>query len=317
MKEELLFRYLYGQTTEEENKQVLVWLDADPVNHVTELNRLHYMCTAIDYYQPQPPANSSSEIPKRRSFRKVGLYIAGAAASVILLFGIWHLGNQNTYSSISNRVTTLETPAGQYLKITLEDGTNVWLNAGTKLEYPPVFEKNTRNVKLSGEALFEVQPNANRPFIVETFTSKIEVLGTTFSVFADKEYNRFSTTLVEGKVKVTNLQNPKEIFFMQPYDVVSLNGTALYKTRTKHFSDLCWRDGLIHIEKIPFDELMKKFEKAYDVKIIINREMLPEINVMRGEIRISDGIENALQILQHIADFTYVRDEKNNMIEIR
>lgn len=314
MKDELLYRYLYGRTTEAENAQVLAWLDADP-NRIAELNRIHYVCSAVDYFSPRPAATVKSA--KRGSLRRIARYTATAAASVVLLLGAWHLGNRNTFLKVSSRITTLEIPAGQHLKVTLEDGTDVWLNAGSKLEYPPVFEKNIRHVRICGEALFEVEHDADRPFVVETFASKIEVLGTRFNVLADKQRNQFSTTLVEGHVKITSLRNPSETFYMEPYDVVSLVGGSLYKTHTANFKDLCWTEGLIHIKKMPFDELMARFEKAYDVKILIERSSLPEIRVMSGEIRVSDGIDYAMHVLQQVADFTYVRDEKNNVIVIR
>ncbi|MEG2061979.1 MAG: FecR domain-containing protein [Alistipes sp.] len=317
MKEELLYRYLNGQATEQEKEEILAWLDADPEKHVQEMNRIHYICTALDQYQPQESASVPASTSRRSTLRKIGWYASSAAASILLLFGVWHLGNQNTYRAISQRMTTLEIPTGQRLKITLEDGTKVWLNAGAKLEYPPVFEKEIRNVKISGEALFEVAPNAQRPFVVETFASKIEVLGTKFNVFADQELNQFTTTLVEGRVQVTNLQHPSDAIVMQPHDVVSLINGRLSKSQCSSFADLCWTEGLIHIKKMPFNELMRRFEKAYDVKVVIDRVGLPDINVMSGEVRISDGIDYALHILQQVSDFTYVRDEKTNNIVIK
>lgn len=317
MKEELLYRYLYGQTTESENKRILKWLDADPVKHTAKLSKLHYICTAVDHYQSNLLAISTQEKKKRWQIRTIGRYAVGVVASVLILIGTWHLANQSTYNKVTNRLTTLEVPVGQYFKIVLEDGTNVWLNSESTLEYPPVFGKKNRKVKLSGEAMFDVQHHAKWPFIVETFTSEIEVMGTKFNVIADKSHNLFSTTLVEGKIKVTNLHNPAEFFLMQPYDVISLNGKRLYKTQTSDFADLCWTEGLIHIKKMPFDLLMLKLEKAYGVKIIIRRKEMPEINVMSGEIRVSDGIDNALHILQRLSDFTYTRNEEKNVIEIR
>lgn len=313
MKDEILHRYLYGQVTEEEKQQVLEWLDAAPEAHTAELGRLHYLCSAVDHYNLQ---RRSSRIDGW-SLRRVSRYAVGIAASVALLFGVWHISHLNAYKDISSRVAVLSTSAGEHLKVTLEDGTTVWLNAQTVLEYPPVFEKGIRAVKLSGEAMFEVQHDAKRPFVVETFSSKIEVLGTKFNVLADKERNQFMTTLVEGRVKVTNLLNPSEILMMQPYDVVELIGGSLCKKQTADFRDLCWTEGLLRIKKMPFDELMARFEKAYDVKIVYNRSTLPQINVQSGEIRISDGVDYALHVLQQVADFTYERDEAQNVIVIR
>lgn len=317
MKEELLDRYLKGETNEQEDKQILEWLDEDPANHIKKINQLRYVAAAAEHYVMQTATERRTKAPMSHTLRKVGYYAAGIAAAVMLLMGMWLFGQRITLNEFSSRTATMEVPPGQHIKMTLEDGTNVWLNAGSKLEYPAVFKKGLRHVKISGEAMFEIEHDSQRPFIVETFTSKIEVLGTKFNVFADEMHNKFSTTLIEGQIKVTNLNNPGEVLLMFPKDMVSLVDGYLYKEKTPNFADLCWVDGLIYIKKMPFDELMLRFEKAYDVKIVIDRETMPKINVIGGEIRISDGIDYAFHVLQQVSDFTYERDETNNLIVIK
>ena len=204
------------------------------------------------------------------------------------------------------------------MQMALADGTLVHLNAGTTLEYPVVFSHKDRRVKLTGEALFEVAHDAKHPFIVETFATDIQVLGTKFNVLADSENGLFSTTLVEGRVKVTSRKDPAESIILQPNDRVVLEHGRLYKERVPDFDDLCWTEGLIHLKKMPFDELMAIFERAFDVRIEIERETLPQINVMSGEVRISDGVDYALHVVQLVSTgFTYTRDEKSNVIMIR
>lgn len=314
--DEILYRYLCGQTNEAENERIVNWLDANPEEHLARLNKLHYLCTALDYYKPHLLIASSKNKSKQLLFRKMIVCVGGIAASILMLLAVRYLYNQEMYNDIEGRTTTLEAPEGQYFSIMLEDGTKVWLNGGSTMEYPPVFKRTVRAVKISGEAMFEVRHDAKRPFVVETFASRIEVTGTKFNVIADKDFDLFSTTLVEGKIKVISLRNPSDILFMQPYETVCLSGNCFHKTPTFDFAELCWTKGLIHIKKMPFDLLMRKFEKAYGIKININRQVLPEIDVMSGEIRVSDGIDNALVILQRLSDFTYTRNEEKNMIEI-
>ena len=144
------------------------------------------------------------------------------------------------------------------------------------------------------------------------------MLGTKFNVLADPNNEVFSTTLIEGKVKVTNRNDPAESIIMQPNDMVVLENGRLYKERVPDFADLCWTEGLIHLKKMPFDELMAIFERAFDVRIEIERETLPQIDVMSGEVRISDGVDYALHVLQLVSsEFTYTRDEKTNVIVIK
>lgn len=310
MNKDLLTRYLYGDVSEEEKQQILDWLDADPEKHTAEMAGLHYAFLAEEIYGK--PAKFGWGTLKR-----LGRYVGAVAASVAVMLGVWHLSGRHAYREMSAHPITLETPAGQRISMQLPDGTHVQLNAGTKLEYPQVFDRGIRRVKLSGEAMFDVSHDTQRPFVVETFASEIEVLGTRFNVLSDEQNARFSTTLVEGRVQVRSLLDPSQVLTMQPNEMVELVGGKLRKTTTQDFRDLCWTEGLVHIKRMPFDELMQRFEKAYSIKITIDRETLPEIDLQSGKIRISDGIDYAMHVLQQVADFTYSHDEEKNEIVIR
>lgn len=314
MKEELLYNYLYGRATDSEKEQILAWLDEAPQKHQQELTRIQYLFTATEHYWPK---TAGGGLTVRSNVRRIFRYASGIAAGIAVMLGVWHLSALNVRNAITRHTETIEIPQGQYMSLLLEDGSKVWLNAGAKLEYPAIFDRKVRTVKLTGEAMFEVERDTKRPFIVETFCSDVKVLGTKFNVVADPAERIFETTLMEGTVKVTNRSNPAETMLMKPYDVVELIGDRLYKTTTTDFKDLCWTEGLIAIKRMPFGDLMARFEKAYNVKIVIEREKMPEIRVMSGEIRISDGIDYALQVLQQVSDFTYHRDMEKNVIVIR
>ena len=233
------------------------------------------------------------------------------------MIGAAYTGKTLYRNALSQQNMSIVVSAGQQMSLTLPDNSQVQLNSGTRLEYPVVFGK-TRSVKLSGEALFDVAPDRKHPFIVQTFASDIRVLGTKFNVLADAERGEFTTTLIEGQVQVTNRANSNERITMYPHDVVSLSNGRLYKERAEDFAELCWTEGLVHLKRMPFDELMAKFERAFNVEIRIECERMPQINVMSGEVRISDGVDYALQILQQVSTgFSYTRDEKTNVIVIK
>lgn len=310
MNDEVLHRYICGRATDKELQEVLDWFDSDPKKNTAHVNWLRYVeMAALVHGDP-------TRLSKGR-FKRLVSFVMTAAASIGLLFGVWHFAGRHAYREMSAHPITLETPAGQRITMKLPDGTQVQLNAGTKLEYPQVFDRGIRRVKLSGEAMFEVSHDARRPFFVETFASEIEVLGTQFNVLSDEQNARFSTTLVEGCVRVRSRLDPSQVLTMQPNDMVELIGGKLRKTTTQNLRDLCWTEGLIHIKRMPFDELMQRFETAYSIKITIDRNTLPEIDLQSGKVRISDGIDYALHVLQQVADFTYSHDEAANEIVIR
>lgn len=85
------------------------------------------------------------------------------------------------------------------MELTLEDGSRLWLNSGTELEYPAVFSRKSRDVVLhSGEVMFDVANDGRRPFNVETYASTISVLGTKFNVSVDEASGEFSAALLRG-----------------------------------------------------------------------------------------------------------------------
>lgn len=312
---EILFKYFKGEATPDEQERILEWIAESPA-HKEDFKVYHLMFDGIALYGDK--SQIIAQQPKSRMImQRVIRYSVGVAAAAMLIAGSYYASRIQYAGSLSKQYTTISVPAGQQMRMSLADGSQVQLNSGATIEYPVVFSDKSRIVKLSGEAMFNVEHDAKRPFIVETFATKIQVHGTKFNVLADKSRNYFSTTLVEGAIQVTNNSNPQETLFMKPYDVVVLADGQLYKKHTDNLRDLGWAEGLIHIKKMPFDELMATFERVFDVKIIIKREKLPEINVKNGEIRISDGVEYALHVLQQISDFTYERDLTSNVIVIK
>ena len=220
---------------------------------------------------------------------------------------------------LSAKVETVYVPAGKSMQLTLEDGTRMWLNSGTEIEYPAVFSRKSRDVKIySGEVLFDVAKDTRRPFNVDTYASVISVLGTRFNVAVDEAGQDFSAALLRGSIKVVNKLSSGEEYILKANQMVKMKEEHLYVERIENPGAVeCWTEGLIDIVGIPFDQLMKKFEMAYDVDIVIDRDAVPEIRYTRGKFRISEGIEHALSMLELVSDFTYEYDRQTNTIVIR
>ena len=317
MDQTLLMKYFRGETSPEEEHRILSWVEASPENRA-EFRKAHLLFDGLVLYGPKPEDMQSNADKKHWEGWRFARHTVRIAAAIVGIIGAAYFGKIYYHRLLSKQQTLISVPAGQRMQMTLADGTLVHLNAGTSLEYPVVFSHKDRRVKLTGEALFEVAHDAKHPFIVETFATDLQVLGTKFNVLADPNNEIFSTTLIEGKVKVTNRTDPAESIIMQPHDMVVLENGRLYKERVPDFADLCWTEGLIHLKKMPFEKLIAVFERAFDVRIRIESETMPQINVVSGEIRISDGVDYALHVLQLVSsEFNYTRDEKTNEIVIK
>ena len=213
---------------------------------------------------------------------------------------------------------SLTAPSGQSISVTLSDGTVVWLNAGSKLEYPTLFSSRRRQVKVSGEAMFEVEHDADWPFVVETFACEAEVLGTKFNILADAATRSFSATLLEGRLEIRNLEHAGERLILSPDEEVHLVDGHLHLERITDPDDFRWVDGLMNLNGLTFGEVIAKLERYYGVRIDVEHPEAISQRRYHGKIRVSYGIDHALDLLQMMtSDFIYMHDSETNTIYVK
>lgn len=157
---------------------------------------------------------------------------------------------------------TLITPRGGQYQITLSDGTKVWLNANSSLQYPLAFNGKHREVQLKGEGYFEVAHNAKQPFIVKTDQQQIKVLGTAFNVraYTEKQY----TTLLRGSVAV-NLKGSTSTRMLKPGEQAIVQDYSLSVGKIDVTDFVAWKDGIIAGTSVSLKEILSEIERWYDV----------------------------------------------------
>ncbi|NCI51343.1 DUF4974 domain-containing protein [Sediminibacterium roseum] len=185
------------------------------------------------------------------------------------LFDGFTKGNEGIrVSENAVQYATVITPKARIQTVQLSDGTTVWLNAGSSVKFPTVFNGNTREVEITGEVYFEVAKNKDKPFIVNTGQDKITVLGTHFNV---NTYAKQVTTLLEGSVKINNdILKPGQQYsegkFFQP-DIESV---------------MAWKDGRFLYDGAGIKQIMQDIERWYDVDIefkeIVNYSFVAKVN---------------------------------------
>ena len=311
-----LQKYLRNELPEQQLVEVLDWLDASPENQ-RRLDRLDYLSNLGILYGPTP--DESLRQPRAMSrWRRTLRWSAGLAAGLLLgLVGSYQL-SERALERRSQEFMAITAPSGQSLSVTLSDGSRVWLNAGSTLEYPTLFSDRRRRVKILGEAMFEVTHDAEWPFVVETFACEAEVLGTKFNLLADTAKRRFSAALLEGRLKIRNLQQENESLILTPDEAVNLVDGHLRLEKISDPDDFRWVDGLMNLNGLTFAQVIEKLERYYGVRI---ETVLPGGVSQRryhGKIRVSYGIDHALDLLQMMtSDFTYAHDPETNTIYIK
>lgn len=175
---------------------------------------------------------------------------------------------------------TLTIPYGKRFEIELSDGTRVHLNAGSSLKYPVNFVKGKdRKVFLNGEAYFNVAKDAEHPFIVNTEDMDVRVLGTQFNISSYPEDDNINTVLVEGAVGIY-----KEGSSYSPETATELKPgfKAIWRKKDQNVTvkeaDIematAWIEGKIIFRRTPFNDIVKKLERHYNVTIVNNNEVL-------------------------------------------
>ncbi|MCR8669012.1 FecR domain-containing protein [Aestuariibaculum sp. M13] len=224
------------------------------------------------------------------------------------------LTNQEELITEQPKINTLNVPVGGVYQIKLPDGTKVWLNSATSLEFPERFVGDQRVVTLKGEAYFEVT-KSKRPFIVKTNSADITVLGTQFNVssYDDDEY--FSSTLVEGSIALnSNLKDQSSTILapgqraviekMNPsIDVASVD-TQVYTA---------WKEGKFYFERESLEQILVKMSRWYNVDVIIENESLKS-ETFTGVAYKNKQVDYLLNMISKTTKVNY-KITKNNKTE--
>ena len=178
----------------------------------------HYVKMQLKGYFDEP--NLAFQQPKflQPIFAKKKLFLTGIGAVVFVLIFIFYSHSIDTKIWKENTTYTNEiaTKKGSKSFIKLPDGSKVWLNTDSKLSYMNFTVGKTREVRVEGEAFFDVAHDSSRPFIIHTGKINIKVLGTTFNVRNYPEDTELETSLIKGKIEVTLNSRPEDIIILNP-----------------------------------------------------------------------------------------------------
>jgi ferric-dicitrate binding protein FerR (iron transport regulator) len=311
MEQEILYRFFEGDCTKEEIRKIRTWVDSSSENK-KEFFREGRMYDAIELLVAEDKLPVPALSVKKSRWADL-VKIAAAVAIVLSIAGLWNYSIRGTGHKA---MTVLNVPAGKNVNVILPDGSVVWLNARTRMEYPSSFEKGKREIKLDGEAYFEVAYDKKRPFTVHTKEYDVEVLGTKFNIQAYSFLEKATTSLMEGAVKLSLPAEKSQAFMLRPNQMAYFENGKFVAQSIKDYNPYRWKEGLICFDNISFPEIMLEFERYYEVKIHIENENVKDY-LCTGKFRQSDGVDYALRILQKDVTFRYERVENSPVIYIK
>jgi ferric-dicitrate binding protein FerR (iron transport regulator) len=311
MEKELLEKYFKNICTEEELSFVLAWFEESArtseaksllfkiweelpdeesnlkINFDLLLDRIHHEVNLTRSKELLEEADQNLIKYKRR---KYFINILTRAAAILMLpvfsFGLYmsfkYQSVKHGQISVNQAYNEVYSSVDAITKVTLPDGSNVWLNHSSILKYPAIFRGDSRTVELKGEGYFEVTHNPKIPFIVKAGEIQILTTGTTFNIMAYPDEEKIETSLIDGKVELQRMGPDKKVIpllIMKPTDLAVFQkfNNEIY-TRTindeRYFS---WKDGKLVFNKEPLGEVVKKLSRWFNVDIQVKDPELLKI----------------------------------------
>jgi ferric-dicitrate binding protein FerR (iron transport regulator) len=275
----LLDRYLKGETTPAENELIERWIEENGTpgsgwEALDQFDKDQWLSAVFKDIKVSINEEDTKIIPlpARRRFLWKG--IAAAAAVLIISFTLyleWPALQSHAHRA---ELTAFSVPLKQKKQLTLPDGSQVWVNAGSTLRYPKAFSGKTRAVYLSGEAFFDIKHNSDQPFIIYAGKLVTTVLGTAFDIKEDKDNHTVEVTVTRGKVSVAN--GTKLLGVLTPNQQISLNTfkNAVTKKTVDANLFVAWQQSELHFDDISFEDAALRLQTQFNVKISFANQKL-------------------------------------------
>lgn len=319
----IINKYLAGEASEEEVKELFRWIDSSPENReeFIQYKKVWALTSRMGAHQEISWNPELVNSGKSGQLRQLVTYTKYAAA-VIIVFGLGmvlqYIAGQKTsptYTYLAD--TQIEVPKGQMSSVILPDGTTVQLNSGSKLVYASGFNSGERTVNLEGEAFFNVAKDKKHSFVIKTKSLDFKVYGTSFNVQAYPEDSEINTTLVEGSLGVV-AKTGSEMARLVPGENANFkeDNKELVVTNVDLELYTSWKDGMVTFRNEKLKDIARKIERWYNVQIVINNPKLAD-ELYMGTIMKNKPIDQLLEVFKLTSSLNYrivPRADKSTLI---
>ena len=333
---QLLAKYLSGESSDEENAKVLSWLETDKENQKL-LDSMKGVWESPDKdYEPSDVKALWAEVAERAGitdeskeqiiyklpdkkqsesifsivFRYTQIPVLRYAAILIMTISIpvlyFLFSGQGDDDLIQWKTVIVE--KGKQSSLTLSDGTILTLDSGSRLHIPENFGIDSREVKLEGEAYFEVKPDHEKPFSVYSATAVIKVLGTKFNVRAWDETGKVEVAVTEGKVSFGIDEAPEKKIILNRGFTGSLSKTGELSApkQIDVNKSLAWMKGEMSFDDVPFSEILAQVERWYNVKFSLTDSTIS--NERLAVLIHKNSLNDVLDVLTTLTNTQYEYD---------
>jgi len=307
-----LIKYLAGEASEMEVKEIFQWIESSPENK-SEFIKLKkaYALTEKSSDDAQTVWNEvmTRRIRRKDNVRRLFTYTRYAAVLVLFfalgMFFQHQFKSGKTIEPVYASNMNIDVPLGQMSNVTLPDGTTVQLNSGSHFAFAGNFAAGERTVELEGEAFFDVAKDREHPFVVKTKSLDFKVYGTSFNIQAYDDEKEVNTTLVEGSLGVLS-KTGKEFTKLVPGENVRYDDESKQLVVKNVNTDLytSWQNGLITFSNERLQDIATKMERWYNVEIQIDDQKLANERY-RFTIMKYKPIDQILEVLKFTSSLNY------------
>lgn len=254
----------------------------------------------------------------RQSYKWYRTWSVAAVAIVLLglitVTAYWQ-GSRQIQSNFSDIV--VEAPLGSKTKLTLPDGSTVWLNAGSKMIYSQGFGVSDRRLAFQGEGYFEVEKNDEMPFLVQTHDVNVTVVGTKFNFRNYPEDEEAVVELLEGKVALENQLKEESVRYLSPNEKMVLHKATgkMDITSAKVKEATLWTENILLFDEDLLPDIVRELERSYHVQIEIENEDLKQTRFYGQFNQLEQNIYEVLDILVETGRLEY--QEKDKVIYLK
>ena len=238
-------------------------------------------------------------------YRRFSIAAVAAAAVIGVFFTVTlvNIGREHNEEAVAAASwTRLTVPEGEHVDMTLSDGTRLYVNSGSEVEIPSVFDPEKRKIRMTGEVYLEVAKDAERPFFVETEDFDVRVYGTSFNVSAYPEDGVSSVVLVEGSVAVSAGDMTR---FIEPGQKMEISGGRMDVSDVDVMEYVGWKDRIIITGGQTLDQIMQKLARYYGADISVSDEVAGMM--MNGKLDLQEDLSSVLDNLCILLPLEYER----------
>ena len=199
----------------------------------------------------------------------------------------------------------LMVPYGKRSNLTLADGSKVWLNSGTQLDFPTEFNGKTREIYVDGEIYIDVAHNAGKPFVVNTGDMQVLVTGTSFNLSAYGEDGMKTVVLVNGKVDVNSGSSRTSLV---PNEKLEITDRTVSKETVDVSQYISWKDGVLELNSTSMTEILKRVGRYYNVQFEKATDVTLNENTFSGKLFLSNNLDSVMTSISRLTSTEYLRE---------